>query len=340
MDALTPEDWRALGLATVAGLSTVIGGVLAVLKKPDNALLAFLLGTAMGVMSTLSVVELWIANGLAHGFFEVTGCVGLGALLFIMVEPFIPTFEDDKHKSDSSGSKGGKVEAPEGASPPSTPLTRAAAARAAAAADAKSFDSAPTSGSGRQRRGAADRPASPDGAPPRRSAHADVAAVAASAAVAAEAARRGGLIRLGLLMAVTMTLHNLPEGFAVAFASFTDFGGVMALAVAVHNIPEGVIVAAPIYAATGSRLQALGTALFSGLSEPLGALIALLFVKPFLTPLRLQYTLAVVGGMMLAVCIMELLPEGRKCGKDGRMLWGFAVGAAFMGATLVFGDAH
>lgn len=39
-------------------------------------------------------------------------------------------------------------------------------------------------------------------------------------------------------MAVTMTLHNLPEGFAVAFAAFTDFGPVMALAIAIHNIPE------------------------------------------------------------------------------------------------------
>lgn len=39
-------------------------------------------------------------------------------------------------------------------------------------------------------------------------------------------------------MAVTMTLHNLPEGFAVAFAAFTDFGPIMAAAIAFHNIPE------------------------------------------------------------------------------------------------------
>ena len=36
-----------------------------------------------------------------------------------------------------------------------------------------------------------------------------------------------------------------------------------------------------------------------GLSEPVGALIALLFVKPFLTPLLLQYMLAFVGGIMV-----------------------------------------
>jgi hypothetical protein len=41
------------------------------------------------------------------------------------------------------------------------------------------------------------------------------------------------------------------------------------------------------------------TALLQGLSEPVGALIALLFVKPFLTPLLLQYMLAFVGGIMV-----------------------------------------
>ena len=77
--------------------------------------------------------------------------------------------------------------------------------------------------------------------------------------------RAAELLRLGLLMALTMTLHNMPEGFAVgsglpcrskdqpvhcirgnniiggmqvAFSSFTDFGPYMALAIAIHNIPE------------------------------------------------------------------------------------------------------
>jgi ZIP family zinc transporter len=111
----------------------------------------------------------------------------------------------------------------------------------------------------------------------------------------------------------------------------------MALAVAVHNIPEGLIVAAPIYAATGSRKQALLTAFLSGLSEPLGALLALLFVKPYLNEHRLQLMLAFVGGIMTAVCWVELLPEGRKCGQDGRLLWGSALGAALMGITLAVG---
>lgn len=96
-------------------------------------------------------------------------------------------------------------------------------------------------------------------------------------------------------MAFTMTLHNMPEGLAVAFSAYTGLGWIMALAIAMHNIPEGIIVAAPIYAATGSRLKALTIATLSGLSEPLGALLALLFVKPFLTMERLHLTMAFMG---------------------------------------------
>jgi zinc transporter, ZIP family len=99
-------------------------------------------------------------------------------------------------------------------------------------------------------------------------------------------------------MAFTMTLHNMPEGLAVAFSSYTNFGELMAVAIAMHNIPEGIIVAAPIYAATGSRTRAVTIAALSGLSEPLGALAALAFVKPFLTPFRLQFTLALTGARL------------------------------------------
>jgi ZIP family zinc transporter len=145
------------------------------------------------------------------------------------------------------------------------------------------------------------------------------------------------LMRLGLLMAITMTLHNLPEGFAVAFSSYTSVGPVMAAAIGVHNVPEGIIVAAPVFAATGSRKRALLMATVSGLSEPAGALLALCFIKPYLTPILLQYLLASTGGMMSAVCLIELLPEGRKCRENGALARGVLVGTAVMLGTLYVG---
>jgi ZIP family zinc transporter len=109
-------------------------------------------------------------------------------------------------------------------------------------------------------------------------------------------------------------------------------------AAALHNIPEGLVIAAPLYAATGSKLKALGMTAASGLSEPVGALLALLVFKPFVTSLaQLDYVLAVTGGVMLAVCVLELWPEGRRCGQDVRLMQGIALGTAVLGWTLYVG---
>lgn len=139
-------------------------------------------------------------------------------------------------------------------------------------------------------------------------------------------------------MAVTMTMHNLPEGFAVAFSAYTGFGRLMALAIAIHNIPEGLVIAVPVYAATNSKLKAIGLAAASGLSEPLGALVALFVFKPFVDTLeQLDYVLAFVGGVMLSVCALELWPEGRKCRQDLKMGQGVLLGSLIMGWTLMIG---
>jgi ZIP family zinc transporter len=156
----------------------------------------------------------------------------------------------------------------------------------------------------------------------------------------AKATRRSSdLLRLGFLMAITMTLHNAPEGFAVAFSSFTDFGPIMAFAIAVHNIPEGYIISLPLYLSTGSRWKAMGIATLSGLSEPAGALVALMLARyyPLMTEQRIHYVLAFVGGIMAAVSCLELWPEGKKCRQDGKLKWGIFVGGAVMLWTLAVG---
>lgn len=144
------------------------------------------------------------------------------------------------------------------------------------------------------------------------------------------------LVRLGVLMAVTMTLHNLPEGLAVAYSSFTKIGPTVAFAIAMHNIPEGIIVAAPVFAATGSRWKALALATASGLSEPLAALASLLLIGSNITSRVLQHMMGFVGGVMLAVCGAELWPEGKRCHQDGYLFFGIFVGAVLMLTTLMY----
>ena len=97
---------------------------------------------------------------------------------------------------------------------------------------------------------------------------------------AAEAKRKQH--RLGLLMMIALTAHNLPEGLAVAVTTSASrhSGGIVAVAIAMHNIPEGLAIAVPVFAATRSRRRALLLTLASGLSEPLGALIGLALLRP------------------------------------------------------------
>ena len=113
----------------------------------------------------------------------------------------------------------------------------------------------------------------------------------------------------------------------------------MAVAIAAHNVPEGIVVAAPVYAATGSRAAALALASLSGLSEPLGAAVALTVARPWTGggEASLAPVLAFAGGVMAAVCAADLLPNGARCGAPHRLAAGVGVGAGVMGWTLWVG---
>ena len=84
------------------------------------------------------------------------------------------------------------------------------------------------------------------------------------------------LMRMGLFTALAIGIHNFPEGLATFLAALKDpgLGLAIAIAIALHNIPEGISVSVPIYYATGNRMKAFAFSLLSGLSEPVGALIA------------------------------------------------------------------
>jgi ZIP family zinc transporter len=283
-DLNSASPWAALATATLAGLSTTLGGIIAIARPPAEGDLAFLLGSAIGVMGTVSL-ELWIAKAWDRGAFGVTIAVLLGAVAFWLLDNAIPSVNDTEDSHDMQ-------------------LLHL---------EGKDTEKGVTAHSHHQH------------IPP------TVSAIAKQRNPAA-------LLRLGLLMALTMTLHNLPEGIAVAFSSGTKIGPLIAVAIAIHNIPEGVIVALPIYAATGSPARALGLATLSGLSETLGAAIALFVLRPFVQTLaHLDYVLAGVAGVMLSVCVLELGPEAKRCRRNERVVQGVLAGSAVMGFTLFMG---
>lgn len=149
--------------------------------------------------------------------------------------------------------------------------------------------------------------------------------------------RNPKLMRMGLMTALAIAIHNFPEGIATFITALEDptLGVAIAAAVAIHNIPEGVAVSIPLYYATGNRSKAFRLSLLSGLAEPAGALLAWWLLAPLLSPTLLGCTLAAVAGIMVFISIDELLPAAREYGEAHTAIYGVVSGMALMAASLL-----
>lgn len=145
-----------------------------------------------------------------------------------------------------------------------------------------------------------------------------------------------GVRRSAWLFLLAIGIHNFPEGMATA-ASALDSTGIavsIALAVAIHNIPEGLVVALPLLYGTGSRKKAFWYGTLSGLAEPVGALLALLLLLPFLTPTILGALFALVSGIMVYISFDELLPMAERWGHHHLSIAGVITGMAVISLTI------
>ncbi|KAG2491801.1 hypothetical protein HYH03_009961 [Edaphochlamys debaryana] len=131
--------------------------------------------------------------------------------------------------------------------------------------------------------------------------------------VTAERAR--SLVRSGILCALAVGLHNLPEGL-VTFVGYMDSMGsgiTTAVAIAIHNIPEGLVIASAMSAGTGSKMKGVLWALLASVSEPVGGLIGLAVVcGGQMTDTVFGILFGLVGGIMVYVSIKELLPTAHR----------------------------
>jgi len=145
------------------------------------------------------------------------------------------------------------------------------------------------------------------------------------------------LMRVGLLTAIGIAIHNLPEGLAVFSSGITGdrtFGIMVAIAIALHNIPEGVSVSLPIWEATGSRKKAFLYSFAAGLAEPVGALVGYAVLFSFLTTTVIYSMLAFAAGIMVYISLDELLPTAHLYGKEHLVIIGVIAGMAVMALSI------
>lgn len=122
--------------------------------------------------------------------------------------------------------------------------------------------------------------------------------------------------RRAALLALAITMHNIPEGMAVgvsfSLAAQTDpstLPAAMALAfgIGIQNFPEGAAIALPLFQEGMSRRKAFAVGALSGFVEPVCAVLTVLVAgaaQPFM-----PWLLSFAAGAMLYVVVEELIPE-------------------------------
>jgi zinc transporter, ZIP family len=106
-----------------------------------------------------------------------------------------------------------------------------------------------------------------------------------------------------------MTLHSFAEGVGVgvAFGVEQTLGVLIAVAIAVHNVPEGLAISLVLVPRGMSPRNAAAWSVFSSLPQPLMAVPPFLFVEAFseFLPIGLGFA----AGAMLWLVVADLLPE-------------------------------
>lgn len=151
------------------------------------------------------------------------------------------------------------------------------------------------------------------------------------------------LSKLGLMSAIAIAIHNLPEGLAIFTAGLKDITLALPIAAAViiHNIPLSIAISVPIYYSSGSKKKAFVYSLLVGLCQPLGAIIGYMLFSRFFNDTVFGFLFSIVAGIMIFVSLDELLPASQKYEDHHFSVYGAIAGMIIMAISLgVFGGHH
>ncbi len=141
------------------------------------------------------------------------------------------------------------------------------------------------------------------------------------------------MYKLGLLVLIGISFHNLPEGLAIgsSLVESTRLAFSLSFLLLVHNIPEGIAVGLPLRLSGMPAVKVLILSFLTGLPTAVGSVFgtALGFISTEMIALCISFA----GGAMLYISIKELIPAAEKINKAFYALLGLALG--FIMTTLV-----
>lgn len=124
-----------------------------------------------------------------------------------------------------------------------------------------------------------------------------------------------------IMLVLSITLHNIPEGLAVGVAFGALAGGkssaeslasaiILAVGIGLQNFPKGAAVSLPLRREGYSRGKAFLIGQASGIVEPIAAVIGA--AAALKVQVILPFALAFAAGAMILVAVHELIPECQK----------------------------
>eukprot|EP00483_Globobulimina_turgida_P002689 UN02694 len=142
-------------------------------------------------------------------------------------------------------------------------------------------------------------------------------------------------------VAFALILHHFPEGIATFVSLYHDleFGILVAFALALHDIPAGICIAVPTYLSTGSKTKPFILCFFAAITYPIGALVGWLIIENSteeVVDIFVATLFAIIGGVMLYVSFVELLPTSiiaanRLTSADGKNRMSVSITLLFVG---------
>lgn len=144
------------------------------------------------------------------------------------------------------------------------------------------------------------------------------------------------LYKIGILSAISLLIHNVPEGIICAVTSYSnlDIGLKLSFIIMIHNITEGIAICLPVYYATNSKRKAIIMTFISAMGEVVGAIITMLFLKPFISSFLLYVILIITAGIMISLSIGKIFKEGLSLRKYLYFVIGIIVGLVIVLITL------
>lgn len=134
--------------------------------------------------------------------------------------------------------------------------------------------------------------------------------------------------RVGMLIAVGIAIHNLPQGIAIGsgIASGQSYGLGLALLLLAHNIPEGMSMAIPLKIGKVPYKKIMTLAMIAALPTVVGAVIGALVAN--ISPVFIGGSIGFAAGAMGFLALREMIPEALCMSRCKTTVWWILLGIA------------